>query len=96
MGSEKAEYNIGMMYRSGKGVPKDDAEALKWFRKAAGRGMLKAMFNVGLSYHAGKGVPQDEFEAMRWFKKAADMGHKKSQNMVDMLQKKFNVITTIS
>lgn len=34
-GNAEAQNNLGMMYGLGKGVPQDDAEAVKWLRKAA-------------------------------------------------------------
>ena len=37
-GQAFAQYAIGSMYYLGKGVPKDYAEAAKWFRKAAAQG----------------------------------------------------------
>ena len=33
-----AQFQLGNMYRLGKGVPKNDAEAVKWWRKAAEQG----------------------------------------------------------
>ncbi len=34
-GDAGAQYNLGLMYREGQGVSQDDAEAAKWYRKAA-------------------------------------------------------------
>jgi uncharacterized protein len=42
------------MYATGEGVPKDDAEAVKWFRKAAEQGHAKAQFNLGAMYDNGQ------------------------------------------
>ena len=33
-----AQFNLGVMYEFGEGVPKNNAEAIKWFRKAAEQG----------------------------------------------------------
>jgi TPR repeat protein len=33
-----AQYNLGVMYGKGQGVPRDYAEAIKWFREAAEQG----------------------------------------------------------
>jgi TPR repeat protein len=64
------------MYKYGKGVPKDYAEAVKWFRKAAEQGHAKAQYFLGTMYETGsKGVPQDYAEALRWYRKAAEQGH---------------------
>src|SRR5690348_3075964 len=37
-GNAAAQTNLGWMYRNGHGVTQDDAEAAKWFRKAAIQG----------------------------------------------------------
>ena len=34
-GDAKAQFNLGVIYDNGEGVPEDDAEAVKWFRMAA-------------------------------------------------------------
>ena len=36
----EAQYNLGVCYRDGTGVEKDDAEAVKWYRRAAGKVLL--------------------------------------------------------
>jgi len=37
-GDAIAQYNLGVMYDEGKGVEKDEKEAVKWYRKAAEQG----------------------------------------------------------
>ena len=37
-GNAPAQFNLGVMYRDGQGVPQDDAQAAAWFRKAAEQG----------------------------------------------------------
>jgi TPR repeat protein len=41
-GVETAQYNLGMMYDDGKGVPQDRTEAAKWHRKSAEQGYADA------------------------------------------------------
>jgi len=41
-GDAQAQYSIGMAYLNGKGVPKSDAEAVSYFRKAAEQGNADA------------------------------------------------------
>src|ERR1022692_529611 len=43
------------MYRDGKVVHQDYAEAVRWFRKAAGHGDLDAAFDLGVMYEEGQG-----------------------------------------
>ena len=62
------------MYAKGEGVPEDDAEAVKWFRKAAEQGDADAQVNLGLMYANGRGVPEDYVRAFAWFNLAAAQG----------------------
>ena len=42
-----AQYNLGLMYAQGEGVPEDDAEAVRWYQMAAEQGQAGAQFNLG-------------------------------------------------
>ena len=55
-------------------MPEDDAEAVKWYRKAAEQGLASAQCYLGLRYDFGKGVPEDDAEAVKWYRKAAEQG----------------------
>ena len=66
-------------YHNGEGVPKDEAEAAKWYRKAAEKGLASAQHNLGLCYDNGEGVPKDEAEAAKWYRKAAEQGYAEAQ-----------------
>ena len=56
-----------------------DAEMVKWYRKAAERGVASAQFLLGMSYADGKGVAEDDAEAVRWYRKAAEQGLAEAQ-----------------
>ena len=60
------------MYAVGQGVPKDGAEAEKWFRLAADQGYAPAQYNLGVMYTNGWGVPQNYDEATKWHALAAN------------------------
>ena len=70
---------LGSRYAAGRDVPRDYAEAAKWFRLAAEQGDVEAQSVLGLMYQEGKGVPQDHAEAVRWLRLAAEQGHAKAQ-----------------
>ena len=70
------------MYADGAGVPQDNAEAVKWYRKAADQGHVDAQCNLGKAYYVGLGVLESATEAMKWFRKAAEQGHEGAQDMV--------------
>ena len=49
----------GLMYSNGEGVPKNDAEAVRWYRMAAEQGDTQAQVNLGVMYSNGEGIPKD-------------------------------------
>ena len=67
-----------MMYDNGEGVPEDDKEAVKWFRKAAEREM-QMRSRSGRCTKKAKGVLKDFKEAAKWTRKAAEQGYAGSQ-----------------
>jgi TPR repeat protein len=69
-GDASAQYNLGVMHAEGRGVPRDDAAAVRWYRKAADQGDVDAQRSLGLMYATGRGVPRDDVEAWRWLRKA--------------------------
>ena len=73
-GDADAQYNLGVMYDEGRGVAKDDAEAVRWYRKAADQGMASAQYNLGVMYDEGEGVTENNAEAVRWYRRAVAQG----------------------
>lgn len=55
-GNADAQFNLGLMYFNGTGVPQDDQAALKWFSRAADQGDAFAQFALGNMYFMGRGV----------------------------------------
>ncbi len=78
-GEAWAQFNLGVAYRYGKGVTKDQNEAVHWYRKAAEQGYAPAQNNLGVAYDNGEGIAQDQHEAVRWFRKAAEQGYARAQ-----------------
>lgn len=67
------------MYYIGQGVPKDYAEAVKWWQLAAQRNLPIAQHFLAVMYAKGQGVPQSHAEAAKWYLLAAERGHAESQ-----------------
>ena len=65
-GLSVAQFNLGILYENGLGVPQDYAEAVKWYRKAAEQGHVFAQCCLGVMYVFGQGVPQDYILAHLW------------------------------
>ena len=75
-GNVVAQFDLGVMYASdGQGVKQDNAEAVKWYRKAANQGYAKAQAGLGFMYERGQGVQQDYAEAVKWYRKGAEQGN---------------------
>ncbi len=85
-GDAAAQYSLGNMYRRGQGVARDDAEAVRWYRKAADQGNASAQYLLGVMYDGGRGVTEDHSEAVRWYRSAADQGHAFAQDQIYRLE----------
>ena len=79
-GDAEAQFNLGTRYASGRGVPEDETEAVRWFRLAADQGHITAQLNLGARYAIGQGVPEDDAESVRWLRLAADQGAADAQH----------------
>ena len=80
-GFSGAQFNLGVIYDTGKGVPKDKAEAARFYLLAAEQGVKEAMCNLGCILLKGaSGIEKNEVEAVRWFKNASDLNCPYGQN----------------
>jgi TPR repeat protein len=75
-----AQTLIGVYYYGGKeGVRRDDAEALRWFRRSAAHNTTEddgtAETMIAAMYEEGRGVPQDFGQASIWLLKGAEHGN---------------------
>ena len=78
-GLAKAQFNLGVMYEYGDGVPQDYKEAVRLYRLAAEQGFARAQFNLGVMYEYGHAVPQDYTKAVRLYRLAAEQGFADAQ-----------------
>ena len=80
-GFGRAQFFLAVTYGNGRGVPRDNAKALHWFRLSAERGWSGAQFNLGMMYNDdGLGVDRDDEEAVYWLRLAAEQGHITAQH----------------
>ena len=77
-----AQYNLGLMYEQGLGVPKDVAMATEWYIRAASQGKAEAQFRLGSAYHLGQGIAKDDVQAEVWLRRAANQGVTDAQVML--------------
>jgi len=71
-GYDRAQYNLGLHYKKGRGIPRDYAKAVLWLTKAVEQGHTDAQYELGCCYGAGLGVPRDYEKALEWCMKAAE------------------------
>ena len=89
-GDPFAQYNLGIMYSKGEGIPQNLSEAFKWYHMAAVQGFAQARYNLGVMYENGEGVTQDYKEAMKWYHMAAQQGFAPAQFNMGVMYFKGN------
>ena len=78
-GHVDAQFNLGLMYDSGTGVPRNLETAASWYRRAAEAGDRTAQSYLGEMYAKGQGVEQSFEQAAEWYEKAALRGDAPAQ-----------------
>jgi uncharacterized protein len=73
-GNAEAQYYVGSMYATGRGLPQSYAEAARWIRRSAEQGFAQAQYELGVMYRDGLGVARDDAETVRWYRRAAEQG----------------------
>ena len=86
-GDADAQFNLGVMYDMGLGVPQDYQEAVRWYRRAAEQGNAGAQNNLGFMYGNAQGVPKDYVLAHMWLNLVAAKGLKDAGELRDFLEK---------
>jgi V8-like Glu-specific endopeptidase len=84
-GDARAQFDIGFMHAYGWGMPRNPAEAITWYRRAADQGLAVAQHFLGIAYVNGEGVRPDEAEAARWLARAAAQGFAQAQFMLGLM-----------
>lgn len=84
-GDMEAQNLLGWMYGCGKGVAKDEFEAVYWYHKAANRGLAMAQYNLGIMYHSGYGVDKNYTKAAYWYRKAIEQDYADAENNLGVL-----------
>jgi len=74
-GDPRAAYDLATLYARGDELPRDFAQAARWFKQAATQGIAGAQYNLGVLYEQGLGVAKNLPEAIRWYLKSAEQGY---------------------
>lgn len=90
-GDAIAQYNLGVMYQAGEGVPQNYKEAVRWWTLSAEQGHADAQGNLGAMYAFGTGVLKDFVYAHMWGNIAATNGNKLGAKLRDDFEKKMTL-----
>ena len=63
-GDPAAQWWLGIACVQGRGVEKDEAQALEWFGRSARQGYARAQYQLGLCFQDGAGVDADPQKAL--------------------------------
>ncbi len=84
-GSADAQFNLGQVYRLGRGAPVDLARAANYYASAAKQGHIDAQGNLATLYFFSDDDPAKRNEAIGWWRSAAKAGDTRSQYMLGIL-----------
>ena len=73
-GSAVAQFNLGVLFDQGYGVPQSYPLAFKWYSRAAAQGLIEAQYVTSYFYRRGRGMDQDTVRAHMWINLAASGG----------------------
>lgn len=71
-GEADAQFRLGLMYKQGQNVKKDDEQAAYWFKKSYEQGNAEAQFLLALAYADGYGVEKNEAQAFKLMKEITE------------------------
>lgn len=88
-GHPDAQYLLARMYEKGRGVPKDHAEMLQWYRRSADAGHAKAQYKMAVGYAQGyAGLEKNDAEAGKWLLKSAEQGYRRAMETLGKAYKR--------
>lgn len=74
-GDAEAAEHLGVMYETGSGVRRSEAEAAYWYGRAAQAGRRQSQYAYAQFLENGSGITKDEAAALHWYLSAASQGH---------------------
>jgi len=92
-GNATAQDGLGSLYEQGRGVARDDGQAVQWFRKAAEQGLATGENDLGFMYSQGRGVAKDDAQAVLWYRKAAEQGLAIGENNLGFMYREGRGVT---
>ncbi len=82
-GQASAQYNLGLRYDNGEGVPQDEKKAMMWYLLAAEQGDADALNNLGAMFASGQVIEADNIVAYALFNLSAAYDDSAQNNAPD-------------
>ena len=89
------------MHYLGDGLPQDNAEAVRWFRRAAEHGISSSMYLLAECLYEGCGTQRDISSALGWFAAAGELGHRGARSRlasvfrVDEMTTRYRLVSAL-
>ena len=88
----RIQYIVGKMYYEGRGVDRNYAEAVKWFRRSALQGFPDAQYRLGMMYCRGKKVSEKKIKrCIHWLRRASAQGHQNAKKLLKKTEKLLSI-----
>lgn len=87
-GNAEEQCRLGIMYKHGMGIKRDDQEALHWFTLSADQDCMSAHYQLGSLFEEGRIEKKDISNALAHYQEAARLGHVRAQLKLAALSEK--------
>jgi TPR repeat protein len=78
-GNAEAQAWVGHCLINAKGISRDEAKAVVYFKQSAESGLSMAQVKLGACYEQGIGVAKNPVEAVKWYRLSADQNNSAAQ-----------------
>lgn len=85
-GDSEAQFTLGYMYHSGKGVEIDNEKSVFWYKLSAKNGHANSQYNLGRMYQLGDGVQKNYQHAAHYYYLAAEQGNDSAKKNLYVMQ----------
>jgi len=75
IGIPESQFQLGILYRNGNGVPRELNTAFRWIKKAAEQDLTDAQAVIARMFEQGHGTEKNLKESVKWWEIAADKGN---------------------
>jgi TPR repeat protein len=76
---------MGRYFEKGLAVPKNEIQAVYWYKEAALKGHVYAQCNLAVCYYQGRGVTRDVVESYKWMLLASQGGDMVAQQNISTI-----------